>query len=399
MPSSGRRLARNPGGRRRLQKLAALAAAARDSATQQCCPGRCIRSGRGDSRHGSRDAGLGRCPFPPGSPRLRTRSPDRRQPPGEDERGGKESAGRCARPGGRCRAGPLRGPGREGIGANRSRKRSAGDCPACKRSSPRRPGPGRKRIHTRTPSTDRSLRRLERDLQESADACQKDPEACARALRQAGESLGSEMSGARSSSERNQLARTLEQELARQGAGRSGQGGEQVSARSGERSATGAPALGRGWFRTRHAVRKPVKELESASVRLRGRRGQERGRGFSRGAGTGTGTGTGGDRTEEGRVFGQGEKREVRVQSGSGPSRAEIIEAGARGGFAEPGYQTGIPGIRGRGGGVARCDRGAGRTSGTRAALFRPHPSLATMELPRSHAISGARTEPGTHLQ
>jgi hypothetical protein len=187
-------------------------------------------------------------------------------------------------------------------------------------------------------SPERSLKRLERDLRESADACLRDPEACARGMGQAAGSLASEMARARSAAERGQLARALERELARRasaaqaarGSGAPGQpgsaagaGGEAVPApgsgqSAGEEQAAGAAEQGQS------AGQSPA---TAAAV------------GSGTGAGTGQSAGEGGD-PESGRSLGgAGEKREVRLPSGPGPSRAEVIEGSARGGFSQPGYR------------------------------------------------------------
>ena len=60
------------------------------------------------------------------------------------------------------------------------------------------------------------------------------------------------------------------------------------------------------------------------------------------GVGAGQGEGAGGEGSRLGLLAGgerTGEKREVRVPMGPGPSRAEVIEGGARRGFTEPGYR------------------------------------------------------------
>jgi hypothetical protein len=227
---------------------------------------------------------------------------------------------------------------RRESGAEEKRRRLAG----LQAPPPAAPSPRPEREPASPPSTDRSLRRLERDLQDSADACQRNPEACARAVGQAAESLGSEMPRARSSSERSQLARALEQELARQGEqgeARADQGGEPASAPTGELSSAGA-AGSRGTGRITGAGREAGTGPGTAVGRAAGNQeaGAEPGTGTATGAGVGAGPGAGGVGTEERAFGGQGEKREVRVQSGPGPSRAEIIEAGARRGFAEPSY-------------------------------------------------------------
>ena len=196
------------------------------------------------------------------------------------------------------------------------------------------------------PAPERSLKRLERDLSDSADLCRRDPAACARAMSQAAESLGAEMSGARSSGERDQLARTLERELAQQqgaggqsagqpgGAGRPGEASQERAARArqGPGSATGlAPGEANGAGESGAGATGGAAPAEGASA--------AEGSGDGVGAGSGGEHGSGGE-PELGRSPGPpGEKHEVRVPAGPGPSRAQVIEGGARRGFAEPGYR------------------------------------------------------------
>jgi hypothetical protein len=188
-------------------------------------------------------------------------------------------------------------------------------------------------------SPERSLQRLERDLQESADLCQRDPAACARAMSQAAEALGSEMSSARSASERNQVARALERELARQGEAGGQSAGQPGGERDTEPAAGGAPAG------TTPALGSPTgapgDEVGQAGA---GAAAEAMG---SSAAGSGAGVGAGrageagaGEGAERELARGpSGEKHEVRVPAGPGPSRSEVIEGGARRGFADPGYR------------------------------------------------------------
>jgi hypothetical protein len=172
---------------------------------------------------------------------------------------------------------------------------------------------------------DRSLKRLERDLRDSAESCERDPEACAKALKQAAESLGSEMGQARSAAERNQLARTLEQELARQAeAGAGGRGEQAPGLASGEPNAGGQGREGE----------RPAGEAVAAS-KVSGAAGSADGTG----AGIGDQPGTGGDPGPGQALGGLGEKREVQLNTRAGPSRSQVIEGGARRGAAQPGYR------------------------------------------------------------
>ena len=200
------------------------------------------------------------------------------------------------------------------------------------------PGPeANERARSDPGSPERSLKRLERDLRDTADACLRDPAACAKGVRQSAESLSSEMARARSSGERNQLARTLEREVARQGEAQT----QRAGAAKGSRGSTGATGAAVGV----RPVPAPA-SLQSGGTEPGG--GQEPSRAVTASeAGEASGSGSGqGEGEADGAgpgvgpaPSGQGEKREVEVQSGPGPSRAEVIEGGARRGFAQPGYQ------------------------------------------------------------
>ncbi len=191
-------------------------------------------------------------------------------------------------------------------------------------------------------AAERSLKRLERDLQDTADRCRADPAACARAMNQAAESLGSEMARARSSGENQQLAQTLERELSRQ-AGAGGPGGV-----AGPSSGSGAGSSARGEAGGTEAPAAAAAAGETApgagaaAETAGGAEASPMAAGGGAGVGAGQGEGAGGDGPGSGSLAGgerTGEKREVRVPMGPGPSRAEVIEGGARRGFTEPGYR------------------------------------------------------------
>jgi hypothetical protein len=206
---------------------------------------------------------------------------------------------------------------------------------------------GQRPDQTPRPSPERSLKRLERDLSDSADLCRKDPAACARAMSQAAESLGSEMSGARSSGERDQLARTLERELAQQQQGAGGQSAGQPGAagRPGEASQGRAAPARRGPGSGPNLARGEANGAGESGTGTAGGAEPAEGASAAEGSGEGVGAGSGGEHgsggdPERGRPGGpQGEKHEVRVPAGPGPSRAQVIEGGARRGFTEPGYR------------------------------------------------------------
>jgi hypothetical protein len=206
--------------------------------------------------------------------------------------------------------------------------------------------------------TERNLRRLERELQDSADACRRDPEACARSLGQAADSLGSEMARARSASERNELARALEEELSRQGQGQGGQGQGQRQGQEGRgRAVAEARASSAGGATRSLSAPAPGSGQgeEAAGGSREGGTGPESGSGAGveaaqelaagagsapgSGEGIGSGTGETGGEPATGSGAGRGEKREVPLPAGPGPSRAEVIEGSGRGGFSQPSYR------------------------------------------------------------
>jgi hypothetical protein len=202
---------------------------------------------------------------------------------------------------------------------------------------------------------ERQLKRLERDLSDGADRCREDPEACKRALEQAGSDMNDMARDAQRSQSRQSLGRAMEQlreRLRRQNPGDraareaeqsferaaggmqpmpgqqgdQGQGeGERVEGMTGTPGSSGGDQEGGG-----SGGEQAGAALGAASE----------GKGEAMGA-DGVGKEAGGDplgpRAASGALRGQ--TREARVRSGAGPSRAEVIEAGAKKGFARTEYQ------------------------------------------------------------
>jgi hypothetical protein len=192
---------------------------------------------------------------------------------------------------------------------------------------------------------ERQLKHLDRDLSDGAEQCRQDPEACRQALRQLGADLPEATRQARQSGARDRLGRSMQQlreRLKRQNGNDGAQAtaeedferaaggmrpmpaGDPSAAPEGKEGAEGAPV---GTPSTSSA------EAEAAGTGSRARASTDTGEGM--------GDEAGGDPLgDRGRANGpHGEQREARLRDGAGPSRAEVIEAGAHRGFARTEYQ------------------------------------------------------------
>jgi hypothetical protein len=189
---------------------------------------------------------------------------------------------------------------------------------------------------------ERRLKRLERDLEDSAEQCRADPEACQKALEQLGADLPDVSRDARQSSARDKLGRSMQQlreRLKRQNQGENG-GGE--AEESFERSAGGMrtlPAPGAGGTQAEQQGAQGTPGGSSAQAA--GEAAAAAGTGAGAGEGEGMGTEEGSDPlgSRERPTGTRGQQHEARLRDGAGPSRAEVIEAGAHKGFARSEYQ------------------------------------------------------------
>jgi hypothetical protein len=184
---------------------------------------------------------------------------------------------------------------------------------------------------------ERQLKRLERDLDDSADRCREDPEACKQSLQQTAEGAEEQGREAQRSSARQRLSEALEQ--ARERLRRDGMGAGERSSVEGrfERSARGqqpTPGMGQAQEQAGGAEARASGGERSLAGEAPQAAGEEAGAG-----GDTPGKGAGGDplggrspRTEG------GSEVEQSVASGPGPARAEVIETGARQGFGRKAY-------------------------------------------------------------
>jgi hypothetical protein len=189
---------------------------------------------------------------------------------------------------------------------------------------------------------DRRLKRLERDLSDGADRCREDPEACRQALNQVGSDLPQVNRDARQSSSRDRLGRAVQQlreRLKRQGQPRPDQAEDDY-----ERAAGGMRAM----QSDQSAGGEGQEGSEGAPVRAPSEpNGEANGAGAgskttaSADEGDGIGSDPGGDPlgARERSGGGRGQQHEAQLRDGAGPSRAEVIEAGAHKGFARREYQ------------------------------------------------------------
>jgi hypothetical protein len=200
---------------------------------------------------------------------------------------------------------------------------------------------------------DRRLKRLDRDLSDAADLCREDPEACRQALSQVGEDLTEPAREARQSSSRDRLGRTTQQlreRLRRQGPR---DGNERAAEESFERAAGGvqgqpsgmAQGSGQGSDNAQKGATGAEGRPSPSSAAGESAAASAGAAAASAGAGTTAGDGMGNDPGDaplgarEAPTGARGEQREAQVRDGEGPSRAEVIEAGAHRGFARTEYQ------------------------------------------------------------
>jgi hypothetical protein len=228
---------------------------------------------------------------------------------------------------------------------------------------------------------ERRLRRLERDLRESADACAADPARCGRELEGRANDLAAPARDAAGAEGRERLARAAEQLRGGMGAGRgeSGADGELRGQPGNLQSGAGRPgqstgqAPGQSPGRLRSGARSGGAVAEAGDQGGSGARpgGSSAGAGSAadeavasaarqafeqaargassmdgtgsepggRGAGDGIGSGEagGGDGQPPGAAT-AGPRVELSIPEGAGPTRAEAIRTGAGRGFAQPGY-------------------------------------------------------------
>jgi hypothetical protein len=196
---------------------------------------------------------------------------------------------------------------------------------------------------------DRRLKQLERDLSDSAERCRKDPEACRRALEQMGADLPQAARDARQSRSRDQLGRSTQQLRERLRRQSPSSGGEQAAEESFERAAGGVrpmpleggqqgPAQGREGAQA-SAGGSAAAPGAQASAAAGGGESEQRAAGGESGDGVGSGPGSEPLGSRERGGGARGQQHEVKVRDGEGPSRAEVIEAGAHRGFARTEYQ------------------------------------------------------------
>jgi hypothetical protein len=189
---------------------------------------------------------------------------------------------------------------------------------------------------------DRRLKRLERDLSDGADQCRDNPEACRQALNQMGADLPDVNRDARQSSSRERLGRGIQQ--TRERLKRQGQSGPDRSEEDFERAAGGMRQMQAG----NPSGEEGQEGTEGAPVRApSGASGESQAAGAgahttaSADDGDGIGTEAGSDplgaRDRAGGARGQ--QHEAKVRDGAGPTRSEVIEAGAHKGFARSEYQ------------------------------------------------------------
>jgi hypothetical protein len=194
---------------------------------------------------------------------------------------------------------------------------------------------------------ERRLQRLERGLGRAADRCRVDPAACAQSLRDNGEAAGAQAREAERAAARGRLAEGLDRaqaQLGRDSRQSPGDGAAQAFERAarGQSSSAGANPVqagaaeggGEGTSKTPGPPATPGDAPAGA--------GESRG-----GAAPGGGEGHGGaeasapdgpsGREEPGAEHGRSVA--ASVASGEGPGRAEVIEAGAREGFARAPYE------------------------------------------------------------
>ena len=234
---------------------------------------------------------------------------------------------------------------------------------------------------------ERQLRRLERDLRETADACAVDPERCGQELSARSDDLAAPAREAAGAGAREQLARTAERlggggepaggEPGRraggvsQGADGQGQLGNSVGKRAGKsvgqsagQRALGQGAVGQGAVGRSGAGERGGQDSAGATGGAstgaasasddpaaaaareafeRAARGEAANGSGPGGGGTGAGTGSGeaSGPGAEGQAPGSaaaGPRVELSIPEGAGPTRAEAIRTGAGRGFAQPGY-------------------------------------------------------------
>ncbi len=202
------------------------------------------------------------------------------------------------------------------------------------------PGADERGAARRGRENDRRLKRLERDLSNSADRCREDPEACRDALAEMAEDLPGLTAEAQRSSAGRELARAagqLRERLQRLEPGARGQAdADRTTERAFERAAEG----GSGPRQTEGEGAEPGPGAGTQSARAAfGRETSETAEGAASAA-EGIGREPGGDPAGRRSPAGdRGEPREAAVASGSGPTRARVIEAAAERGFARPDYR------------------------------------------------------------
>jgi hypothetical protein len=229
---------------------------------------------------------------------------------------------------------------------------------------------------------ERRLRRLERDLRESADACAADPARCGRELEGRANDLAAPARDAAGAEGRDRLARAAEQlrgglgagrgergardgEMRGQpgnpqsGAGRRGQSAGQAQApgsvrsaapsggamaEAGDQGASGASRRGGASAGAGSAADEAVASAARQAFEQAARgassmdgKGSEPGGGGA-GDGIGSGEAGGGGGQPPGGAATAGPRVELSIPEGAGPTRAEAIRTGAGRGFAQPGY-------------------------------------------------------------
>jgi hypothetical protein len=194
-------------------------------------------------------------------------------------------------------------------------------------------------------SRDRQLKRLERDLSDGADRCREDPEACRQALDQVGADLPQANREARQSSSRDRMGKTIQQ--LRERLKRQGQSGPDRAEDEFERAAGGIrpmPGQSSGGEQGQQG-QQGSGAAPAGAPSMAGAEAPGAGAGGKTTAGAAEGEGMGSDpgsdplgaRERAGGTRGQ--QHEAKLRDGSGPSRAEVIEAGAHKGFARGEYQ------------------------------------------------------------
>ncbi|HXU83479.1 MAG TPA: hypothetical protein VN914_18935 [Polyangia bacterium] len=188
----------------------------------------------------------------------------------------------------------------------------------------------------------RRLKRLERDLSDGADQCRENPEACRQALKQLGADLPDVNRDARQSSSRERLGKAMQQ--MRERLKRQGQSSPDRAEDDFERAAGGMRQMQAG----NPSGEEGQEGAEGAPVQAPDSTGSESA-GAGAGArtsasaddGEGMGSEAGGDplgARDRGKGA-RGQQHEIKLRDGAGPSRSEVIEAGAHKGFARSEYE------------------------------------------------------------